>query len=66
MTMSPVALEAYLRDVISDRHQAAANAALLAQARGAQPASRPGGSTTTLAAISHLGPFALLTAFVRK
>jgi hypothetical protein len=64
--MTPAVLEAYARDVVRDRQQAAAHAALVAQARQRQPLPRPHGSTGAFTAISHLGPLAVLAAIVRK
>jgi hypothetical protein len=54
MSLSPVALEAYSRDYLRDRQQAAAHAALVALARQARP--RRGPRLSLAAALGRLRP----------
>ena len=69
MSVSPLALEAYTRDYLRDRQQAAAHAALVALARQARPRSRTRLSAAALSAMGQItlfGPLALIAGLLRK
>jgi hypothetical protein len=61
MSLSPQALDAYVREVARERQHAAAHAALVALARQARPPSR-----TRLAAAGLFGPLGLIASLFRR
>jgi uncharacterized protein YbjT (DUF2867 family) len=66
MSLSPTTLEAYARDLANERQQAAAHAALVAQARQAHPASPSRLALSVAATAAHLAVLLSPLTLLRK
>jgi hypothetical protein len=67
MSLSPATLETYARDLANERQQAAAHAALVAQARQAHPSSSPSRLSVSVAAtVAHLAVLLSPLTLLRK